>query len=112
VANTLSLSVHERTRELGLLRAVGMTRSQVRSAVRWEAVIIAVLGTLVGLGVGLISSFALVKALEGFGLTTFAVPIGALVIWVVVLAALGVLASLRTAWKAAKLDILAAIAHE
>lgn len=112
VANTLSLSVHERTRELGLLRAVGMTRSQVRSAVRWEAVIIAVLGTLVGLGVGLISSFALVKALEGFGLTTFAVPIGALVIWVIVLAALGVLASLRTAWKAAKLDILAAIAHE
>ena len=112
VANTLSLSIHERTRELGLLRAVGMERSQLRSAIRWEAVLIAVLGTVVGLGLGMIVSYALVQALDGFGLTTFAVPIATLVILVIVAAAFAVLASLRTASKAAKLDILRAIATE
>ena len=57
-----------------------MTRNQLRSAIRWEAVIISVLGTLVGLAIGLILSRALVQALEGFGLTTFAVPVGTLVV--------------------------------
>ena len=71
VANTLSLSVHERTRELGLLRAVGMIRAQLRSAIRWEAVLIAVLGTVVGLALGMIASYAMIQALEGFGLTEF-----------------------------------------
>ena len=112
VANTLSLSIHERTRELGLLRAVGMARSQLRSAIRWEAVLIAVLGTLVGLGVGLVASYAMIKALEGFGLTTFDVPVGTLIVQVVIAAAFAVLASLRTANRAAKLDILRAIATE
>ena len=112
VANTLSLSIHERTRELGLLRAVGMARSQLRSAIRWEAVLIAVLGTAVGLALGMIVSYALVQALEGFGLTTFAVPVGTLVILVVLAAGFAVLASLRTASKAAKLDILRAIGTE
>ena len=63
VANTLSLSINERTRELGLLRAVGMNRSQLRSSIRWEAVLISVLGTLVGLALGLVLSWALVQAL-------------------------------------------------
>jgi putative ABC transport system permease protein len=112
VANTLSLSVHERTRELGLLRAVGMARAQLRSAIRWEAVLIAVLGTVVGLALGLVLSWVLVTALEGFGLTTFAVPFGTLLIQVVVAAALAVLASIRTARRAARLNVLEAIATE
>ena len=112
VANTLSLSVHERTRELGLLRAVGMARAQLRSAVRWEAVLISVLGAVVGLGVGLIASYAMVKALEGFGLTEFAVPIPTLIIMTLIAALLGVLASILPARRAARLDILRAIATE
>ena len=112
IANTLSLSIHERTRELGLLRAVGMTRAQLRSAVRWEAVVIAVLGTVVGLALGLVLSRALVQSLEGFGLTRFEVPVATLVVQVVIAACLAVLASLRPAHRAAKLDILRAIAAE
>ena len=108
----LSLSIHERTRELGLLRAVGMSRSQLRSAVRWEAVIISLLGTLVGLGVGLITSWALVTSLGTFGLNTFSIPVVSLAIVVILAAALGVLASIRPARRAAKLNILDAIATD
>jgi putative ABC transport system permease protein len=112
IANTLSLSIHERTRELGLLRAVGMARDQVRSVVRWEAVLISVLGTLVGLGVGLALSRVIVEALEGFGLTRFAIPVGTMLVVVLVAALLGVLASVRPARRAARLDVLQAIATE
>ena len=112
IANTLSLSIHERTRELGLLRAVGMSRSQLRSAVRWEAVIISLLGTLVGLGVGLLTSWALVTSLGSFGLNTFSIPVGSLAVVMIAAAALGVVASIRPARRAAKLDILDAIATE
>lgn len=112
VANTLSLSVHERTRELGLLRAVGMARSQLRSAIRWEAVLIALFGVVGGLGVGLLASYALVLAMEGYGLSRFAVPSGSLAVQVLVAALLAVLASLFAARRAAKLDILQAIATE
>jgi putative ABC transport system permease protein len=112
VANTISLSVYERTRELGLLRAVGMTRAQLRSSIRWEAVLISVLGTVVGLGLGLLASYALVEALGGFGLDTFAVPVPTLVIQVIIAALLGVVASLLPARRAAKLDILKAVGAE
>jgi len=112
IANTLSLSIHERTRELGLLRAVGMTRAQLRSTVRWEAVLIAVLGTTVGLALGLLVSWALVTSLSGFGLTRFSVPVAQVAVVVVVGAALGVLASIRPARRAARLDVLDAIAVE
>ena len=70
IANTLSLSIHERTRELGLLRAVGQRRRQLRSSVRWESVIVAVFGTLGGIGLGTFLGWGLVRALaaqEGFG---------------------------------------------
>ena len=70
IANTLSLSIHERTRELGLLRAVGQTRRQLRSSVRWESVIVAVFGTVGGIGLGTFLGWGLVRALsaqEGFG---------------------------------------------
>ena len=68
IANTLALSIFERTRELGLLRAVGMTRSQLRSAIRWESVIIALQGTVLGLVIGLFFGWALVRALDDEGL--------------------------------------------
>ena len=69
IANTLALSIFERTRELGLLRAVGMTRRQLRSTVRWESVIIALLGTVLGLVIGLFFGWALVQALKDEGST-------------------------------------------
>ena len=78
IGNTLSLSIHERTRELGLLRAVGQSRSQLRSTVRWESVIVAVFGTIGGLGLGTFLGWGLMRALqaqEGFGV--FAAPIDA-----------------------------------
>ena len=67
IANTLSLSIHERTRELGLLRAVGQTRPQLRSTVRWESVIVAVFGTIGGLGLGTFLGWGLMRAIAGAG---------------------------------------------
>jgi putative ABC transport system permease protein len=112
IANTLSLSINERTRELGLLRAVGMHRGQLRSTVRWEAVLISLLGTLVGLGVGLVLSWALIEALGSQGLTKFAVPVGSLVVITIGAALLGTAASILPARRAARLAILDAIAHD
>lgn len=112
IANTLSLSINERTRELGLLRAVGMHRSQMRSAVRWEAVIISLLGTVMGLGLGLLLSWGLIEALASQGLTRFAVPVGSLVVITIAAALLGTLASILPARRAARLAILDAIATE
>lgn len=112
IANTLSLSIHERTRELGLLRAVGMARSQVRSAVRWEAAIMALIGVALGLLIGLIGGFLLIRSLQGEGLTVFEVPVGTLAFVAVIFGALGVLASLLPARRAAKLNVLDAIATE
>ncbi len=112
IANTLSLSINERTRELGLLRAMGMTRSQLRSTVRWEAVIVALMGTGLGVILGLGLSWILVKALVSQGISTFSVPLTGLIIEVVFGAGLGILASLRPAAKAAKLNVLQAIATE
>ena len=112
IANTLSLSINERTRELGLLRAVGMNRNQLRSAIRWEAVLISVLGALVGIALGMLLSWALVTSLGGFGLNSFAVPVPSLIVIVVLAALLGTLASVRPARRAARLAILDAIATE
>ena len=112
IANTLSLSIHERTRELGLLRAVGMTRRQVRSAVRWEAAIIALTGVVIGVFVGVIGGYLLVQSLQAEGLTVFELPVGAVVVVAAVFGLLGVVASLRPAWRAAKLNVLEAIATE
>jgi putative ABC transport system permease protein len=112
VINTLLLSVYERTRELGLLRAVGMSRAQVRSSVRWESVIIALIGTLTGLLIGLVFGWALVQALEDEGITVFRVPVGQLVIMVLVAALAGVGAALYPAFRAARLNVLTAIATE
>jgi putative ABC transport system permease protein len=116
IANTLSLSVYERTRELGLLRAIGESRRQLRSMVRWESVIIAVFGTAGGLGVGVFLGWALVKAAsQGTGdmiAPAFSAPIGQLALLLVVGAVAGVLAGLRPARRAAKLPVLQAIVTE
>lgn len=112
IANTLALSVFERIREIGLLRAVGMTRAQVRSTVRWEAVLIALFGTALGLALGLFFGWALVRALASEGFTTFAVPVAQLVVIAVIAAIAGVLAAVLPARRAARLDILGAIATE
>lgn len=112
IANTLSLSISERTRELGLLRAVGMHRGQMRAAVRWEAVLISVLGTMVGLALGLLMSRALIASLGSQGLTRFSVPVGSLVVIVITAALLGTAASILPARRAGRLAILDAIATE
>ena len=112
LANTLSLSIHERSRELGLLRAVGLTRGRLRAMVRWESVITAVVGTLVGLGVGTFLGWGLVRALgvqEEF--LKFQLPTTTLVVVLVLSIGAGVLAAVRPAHRAAKLDVLAAIAE-
>ncbi len=115
IANTLALSIFERTRELGLLRAVGMTRRQVRSTVRWESVIIALFGTGLGLVIGIGFARAIVKALNdaaltGQGLGVFTIPVTTLGVVVVIAAIAGVAAAVLPARRAAGLDILDAIA--
>jgi putative ABC transport system permease protein len=112
IANTLSLSIHERTRELGLLRAVGETRGQVRAMVRWESVIVALFGTVGGLALGVFLGWALVRASASGGTGTFAAPPAQLAIILLVGAIAGVLAGLRPARRAARLNLLAAIASE
>jgi putative ABC transport system permease protein len=112
IANTLSLAVYERTRELGLLRAVGQTRRQTRSMVRWESVMIAVFGTLAGVSLGTFLAWALVKSSSSTTLAVFAVPPLQLAVFVVIGALAGVLAAIRPARRAARLHILQAIASE
>jgi putative ABC transport system permease protein len=112
VANTLLLSIHERTREIGLLRAVGMTRAQIRSAVRWESVIMAVLGVLIGLFLGVVFGVLIMRSLHDDGFTKTVVPVGSLVFITVVGIVFGVLAGIRPASKAAKLNMLQAIGTE
>ncbi|GAA1991275.1 ABC transporter permease [Kitasatospora viridis] len=109
IANTLTLAVHERTRELGLLRAVGQTRSQLRAMVRWESVLVAAFGSVGGLGLGAFLGWALVKASDDSGTGSFAIPSTQLVVVLVAGLVAGALAGLRPARRAAKLDILRAI---
>jgi putative ABC transport system permease protein len=113
IANTLSLAIHERRRELGLLRAVGQTRAQLRAMVRWESVLIATFGTVGGLGLGVSLGWALVRAASSSGtLDQFAAPAGQLAVVLVVGALAGGLAGWRPARRAAKVEVLDAIAGE
>jgi putative ABC transport system permease protein len=111
IANTLVLSIFERTRELGLLRAVGMTRRQVRSMVRWESVIIALLGAVLGLAVGLFASWAMVTAVADEG-ARLRFPVGQLAAVTLIAALAGMLAAVLPAQRASRLNVLAAIATE
>jgi putative ABC transport system permease protein len=112
IVNTLALSVLERVRELGLLRALGMTRGQLRSMIRWEAVIIAVLGAVLGLAVGVFFGWTVVRALHGQGITEFSIPIGTLIGFVVFAAIAGVLAAIFPGRRAARIDVLRAVTTE
>ena len=111
MVNTLILSVFERTRELGMLRAIGMTRRQVRRMVRGESVITALIGAALGLPLGLLLAAAFTQALSDSGVA-FSVPLQWLVVFALVAAALGVLASLLPARRAARLNVLEALQYE
>jgi putative ABC transport system permease protein len=106
IVNTLGLAVFERTRELGLLRAVGASRGQLRSMIRWESVLIALLGTVFGLVIGVLFAWMVVQALADEGISQFVVPGNQLVLGAVLAAIAGVLAAIVPARRAARIDIL------
>ncbi len=108
---TLILSIYERTRELGMLRAVGMSRRQVKRMVRYEAVITAVIGAISGLIVGVIFAFLIGIPLSGDGFE-LSYPIGTLIVILILTALAGVIAAIYPARKAAKLDVLEAVSYE
>ena len=111
IVNTLALSIYERTREIGLLRAVGMTRVQLRRMVRGEAVVVAVFGSLLGLGIGVVFGVSIVQALSSEGIV-FTLPVGQLVAFVVLAGLAGLLAGTPPARRAARLDVLKAVNSE
>jgi putative ABC transport system permease protein len=112
IVNTLMLSVFERTHEIGLLRAVGMKRRQVRSMIRTESVILALFGAVVGIVVGTGLGLALVASLKQQGITDVVVPTSNLVVFLVLAGLLGLAAASWPARRAARLDVLAAIASD
>ncbi|MGZ8784533.1 MAG: ABC transporter permease [Acidimicrobiia bacterium] len=111
ITNTLSLSIIERTREIGLLRAVGMSRKQVRRMIRWESVIISVFGAVLGIVLGIIFGWAVVRALSDQGLL-FVLPTGQLIGALFAAGVAGVVAAILPAWRASRLNVLEAIAYE
>jgi putative ABC transport system permease protein len=112
IVNTLALSVLERTHEIGMLRAVGMTRRQLRRSVRWESVIIAAIGGSVGLVLGLIWAWAFTSALESENLFRLSVPVGRIVLLALLSLAAGAIAAVIPAWRASRLEIFDAIGRE
>jgi putative ABC transport system permease protein len=112
IANTLALSVHERTRELGLLRAIGMHRRQLRRAVRWEALLISALGAALGAVLAVGGAWGIVQALRDEGVTEVVVPVTRLLVIVGFAGMAGVLAATGPARRASKLDVLEALASE
>ncbi|MGZ8743430.1 MAG: ABC transporter permease [Nocardioides sp.] len=112
IVNTLALSVIERTREVGLLRAIGLGRGQLRRMIRLEAIVIAVLGAVLGVGMGIVFGLALMTSLADEGLEVVQVPFGQLALYVVAAGLVGVLAAVFPARRAARLDVLRAIATE
>jgi putative ABC transport system permease protein len=112
IVNTLVLSVVQRTRELGLLRAVGGTRRQVRAVIRRESVLMSLLGALSGVGLGTLAGVALSRALADEGITTITVPVLTLAIYLLVAVAVGLLAALGPARRASRVDVLKAITTE
>ena len=111
IVNTLALSVYERVREIGLLRAVGMTRRHIRTMVEQEALIIGVFGALLGVVLGTLFGLALV-ATSGNQIDHVVVPVGQLISYLIVAGILGLLAAVWPAWQAGRRSILAAIATE
>jgi putative ABC transport system permease protein len=111
VINVLVLSVFERTREIGMLRAIGMTRRQVRRMIRYESIVTALIGAALGIGVGIFLAALATRALSDYGIV-FAVPVGALTAFVVVAIAAGMLAAILPARRASRLNVLEALQYE
>jgi putative ABC transport system permease protein len=111
IANTLALSIHERTRELGMLRAIGMSRRQVRAMIRYEAVITALIGALLGMVIGVVFAALIAQPLkdEGFALSY---PVGQLALMLVFAALCGVIAAIPPARRASRLKVLEALQYE
>ena len=107
---TLLLSVFERRREIGLLRAVGMTRSQVRTTVRWESVITSLLGAVSGVVLGIVMGIVVVAALSGDSQIGFSLPVTSTIVIVLISFVLGVVAAIYPARRATKVDVVQAIA--
>ncbi|HKR98746.1 MAG TPA: FtsX-like permease family protein, partial [Candidatus Dormibacteraeota bacterium] len=109
IVNTLVLSISERTRELGMLRAIGTSRKQVKRIVRWEAVITAMIGGVLGVVVGVVLAVLFTQPLDNF---TLSIPVPTLILVLILAGIAGVLASVLPARRAAKLDVLQALAYE
>jgi len=111
IVNTLALSIHERTRELGLIRAVGMSRRQVRRIIRYEAVITALIGAVLGSALGVLFAVIMSRPLadEGF---TLSIPAGTLILMLILAIVAGVIAAIGPARRASRLDVLDALAYE
>jgi putative ABC transport system permease protein len=111
IANTLALSIHERTRELGMLRAIGMSRRQVRTMIRYEAVITALIGAILGIVLGVIFAALISQPLKDEGFT-LSYPIGSLILMLILAAFLGVLAAIPPARRASRLNVLDSLQYE
>ena len=107
---TLLLSVFERRREIGLLRAVGMTRSQVRTMVRWESVITSLFGAVTGVVLGILTGIVIVVSLNDSGFSAFTLPIANTIVILVGAFVVGVIAAVFPAWRATRTEIISAIA--
>jgi putative ABC transport system permease protein len=111
IANTLALSIHERTRELGMLRAIGMSRRQVRTMIRYEAVITALIGAILGMVLGIVFATLIAQPLKDEGFT-LSYPIGSLALLLVFAAVVGVIAAVWPARRASRLDVLQSLQYE
>jgi putative ABC transport system permease protein len=111
IINTLVLSVYERTREIGLLRAIGTTRRQIRWIIRWESVITSVIGAILGLALGIVFALLITKGLASQNLE-YTIPVTQLLIWVLFAIIFGIVAAAFPARRAARLDVLQAVAYE
>ncbi|HWH94149.1 MAG TPA: FtsX-like permease family protein [Baekduia sp.] len=109
IVNTLVLSISERVRELGLLRAIGMSRRQVRRVIRYEAIITAQIGAVIGMALGIVLSVLVTRAIDDFKLS---IPIPSLILLFVLAAFAGVLAAILPARRASRLDVLESLAYE
>jgi len=111
IANTLALSIHERTRELGMLRAIGMSRRQVRTMVRYEAVITALIGAILGMVLGIVFATLIAQPLKDEGFT-LSYPVGSLVLLLVFAAVVGIIAAIWPARRASRLNVLRSLQYE
>jgi putative ABC transport system permease protein len=111
IVNTLVLSVYERTREIGMLRAIGTTRRQVRRMVRYESVITSVIGGVMGIGVGVLFAWVVSTQFDAQGMV-FAVPGSQLVVALAAAIVVGVVAAVLPARRAAQVDVLEAVRYE